>query len=278
MIKSLGTENLRNILMEQKTLIIFLTLGDPSLEKTLTYTKVLLDGADILELGVPSGLGKYDGPVIRSSYKRAMRGGTTVDSALKLIEEVPTEKKMVLSYFEGALQYGLEKFMKLAAGSGAKCVLFPDLLVDYLEEFENYLNICDKFGLEPAFFVTSGFPYRLVRKLSCTQPTPAFIYLGLMASTGTPLPVSVAENIAIIKGIIGETPLLAGFSIKNSSQVAHCISSGADGVVVGSAIVKRIAESDREDKLLKELKEHVSELRKGLSAALLNPARESSCF
>ncbi len=268
--ESLGTGKFRNTLKGQKTLVIFLTLGDPTLEKTLTYTRVLIDVADILELGVPTSSGKYDGPVIRSSYKHAIIGGASIESSLKFFKEVPTEKKIVLSYFEGASQYGFEAFMKLAAESGARCVLFPDLLVDYFEEFEHYLNVCEKLSLEPAFFVTSGFPHRLVKSLSSVQPAPAFIYLGLMASSGTSLPISVAENIAVMKELVGETPLLAGFSIKTSSQVAHCISSGADGVVVGSAILKKIAETEGEDKLLKELKEHVSELRKGLDARLLN--------
>jgi tryptophan synthase alpha chain len=230
-------EKLGETLKRRKALVVFLTVGDP-----LTWDGRVMDalasgGVDAYELGIPTRLAKYDGPSIRTSYRRALRSGVDERCAMSLIKQVKGLINPILfTYYEVALECGLEDLVNSAAEADIRCVLFPDLLIDYPESLEDYIRICKKYNLEHAFFVTSCFPHHLIVKLAKLEPS--FIYLGLMATTGIPLPLAINRNIKIIKNLVGETPLLVGFAIDNPQQVSLCINAGVDGVVVGSAILK----------------------------------------
>ena len=230
-------EKLSEMLKRRKALVVFSTVGDPLTWNGKVMEVLASSGVDAFELGIPTRLAKYDGPTIRASYKRALRSGVDEKCAVSLIKEVKgLTNKILFTYYEVALAYGLEDLVSSGAEAGIKCVLFPDLLIDYHESLEDYVKICKKYNLEYAFFITSCFPHHLMVKLA--KLDPSFIYLGLMASTGILLPLAINRNIKIIKNLVGETPLLVGFALNNPQQVSLCADAGADGVVVGSAILK----------------------------------------
>jgi tryptophan synthase alpha chain len=232
-------KKLGETLRSTRALIAYLTVGDPLTWKEEVIKVLASSGVDALEFGIPTSTAKYDGPTIRASYRRALRSGVDEKRALSLIKNVKGLKDSILfTYYDVALACGLENLMGSAVEADVECVLFPDLLIDYLESLEDYVKLCGKYNLEHAFFITSCFPHRLIAKLARLEPS--FIYLGLMASSGILLPIAINRNISVVRGLVGETPLLVGFALNSPRQVSICVSSGADGVVVGSAILKLI--------------------------------------
>jgi tryptophan synthase alpha chain len=249
-------KKLGEILRSRRALIVYLTVGDP-LVWNGKIIGALASSTDIFELGIPTKRPKYDGPAVRASYKRALQSGLDERSAILLAGKKGLRDSIVFTYFDVALAYGVEDFMKCAADA-ARCVLFPDLLIDYPENLGSYLKLCEKYGLEHAFFITSSFPHALIVKLAKMEPS--FIYLGLMASSGILLPISISRNIRIIKGLVGDIPLVVGFALRSPEQVALCINAGANGVVVGSAILKLLeTKSD-----VRMLEDFISSLKSAL--------------
>lgn len=249
--------------LKRKVLMVYLTAGDPYFDNNVI--RALSEcGVRIFELGIPLARPKYDGPTIRASYKRALKSGATLDGVFSIIKSFHVDHKILFTYFEYALETGLERIAELALEAGAEGILFPDLLIDYMEDLDAYMRICREYGLEPVFFITSSFPHKLVSKIA--EMDPVFIYLGLMASTGTLLPITVSKTIRIMKGLIGGTPLLAGFAISEPHQVSNCIEAGADGVVVGSAIIRLLCNCNGwvTKPNLSGLKEYVLSLIKAL--------------
>ncbi|MEM3546438.1 MAG: tryptophan synthase subunit alpha [Candidatus Bathyarchaeia archaeon] len=254
--------NLREAL-KSKVLVAYLTAGDPYVNSEIV--DVLSEcGVDIFEFGIPTVKPKYDGLTIRASYKRALRNGATVEKSFSLIKNFQLVHKVVFTYFELAKAVGLENFMEYVSNAGAEGILFPDLLIEYMEELETYLRLCMKHDFDPMFFITSTFPHKMVSKLA--QLNPAFIYLGLMASTGTFLPITVTKAIKIMKGLAGDTPLLVGFAINEPSQVSDYVKAGADGVVVGSAILKLINNGQNMRLKKEKLAKFVRSLKEALEA------------
>lgn len=174
-----------------------------------------------------------------------------------------TKADIILStYFDVALSYGLKEFVKKVSVAGVNCILFPDLLIDYTDSLNLYIRLCEKHEVEPAFFITSCFPHRIILKL--TRLEPAFVYLGVMASTGILLPITISKTIRIMKNLVGDIPLLVGFALSTPQQISNCIKSGADGVVIGNALLKLLEEEQEENRMIK-LRGFVLSLRKALT-------------
>ncbi|WP_258871872.1 tryptophan synthase subunit alpha [Pyrobaculum aerophilum] len=148
----------------------------------------------------------------------------------------------------------LDGLFTLAAEIRARGVLAPDLLIDFPEELELYLKYAREYALAPAFFVPGKFPHWLVKRLTSAEPD--FIYLGLYAATGVELPVYVERNVKIIRQLAGDVYIVAGFAIDSPSKAARLIEAGADGVVVGTAFMRRLQNSvDSALSFLKSIKE-----------------------
>lgn len=245
----------------RRALIVYLTAGDPYVGLEV-IKELACYGVDVFEFGVPTSKPKYDGLTIRASHKRAIEAKVTLEKSFSIIKDVEVENKIVLAYFDIAKEFGLEDFMSLVAYAGVKAVIFPDLLIDYLEDVEDYLRLCEKYELERVFFITSSFPHKLIHHLS--RLDSAFIYLGLMASTGVFLPISAAKNISIVKEIIGNTPLVVGFAINDPQHVLAYVRSGADGVVVGSAIIKLIVDESHPNLGRRKLARFIESIRRVL--------------
>jgi len=123
-------------------LMAYLTLGDPTPDLTLKITNALIEGgADILELGLPTKNPKYDGPSIRASYRRALEVGVDIEGAIRLVKKISVVPKIILSYYDTIKQSSLKEFAKFSAFFGANAILLPDLLVDYLESIQDYVDM-----------------------------------------------------------------------------------------------------------------------------------------
>ena len=226
------------------SLTIYLTLGFPFRDVMLEVVgEIVRLGVDMLEFGIPYEAPKYDGPTIRRTHKRVLSSGFKYGDALELLREVSFKNRFMLTYYELALKVGVEKFFSDVAEAGARAVLFPDLLIEYPEELERYDRLCSEYGLEKVYFVSSSFPHRLISGLA--ERGPAFIYMGLMASTGVALPITVRRNITIIKGLLGEVPMIGGFAIKSAEQVRQYRDAGVNGIVIGSAVARIIEDNNK---------------------------------
>lgn len=246
-----------------KVLMVYLTAGDPYVNSWVIET-LSECGVDIFEFGIPTAKPKYDGLTIKASYRRAIESGVTLEKSFQFIEGFKLRHKVVLTYFEYARSIGLERLMSYALNAGAEGVLFPDLLIDYPEDVDIYVRLCRQYGFEPIFFITSSFPHKLVSEAA--RLNPAFIYMGLMASTGTLLPITISRNISIIRGLINNTPLLTGFAISEPRQVLECVRAGADGVVIGSAVIRLISGVREKQHINKKLRNYIGGIREALGA------------
>ncbi len=204
---------------------VYLIAGWPDVS---TYRDVVrrLEGViDFFEMGIPTKNPKYDGPFIRRAHGEI----TTADFSRP---RVPT---YLMAYWE---DYQTHLF-KIASEIGARGVLFPDLLIDFPNALEEYVEMSKRHGLSTVFFIPGKFPYRLARALVDLEPD--FIYLGLYAATGIELPVYVERNIKILKSIAPDVYVVAGFAVDTPKKVEMLIRAGADAVVVGTAFMKKLA-------------------------------------
>jgi len=247
----------------KKALVTFITAGDPDLETTERLILLLeTAGADIIELGDPFSDPMADGPTIQLSSERALAAGTTLDGILALVKKVrlTTQIPLVLmGYYNPILQYGLERFAKDASSAGVDGVLIVDLPP---EEAEGFRNIADSVGINTIFLLTpTSDDERMKRVFSVGS---GFIYyVSVTGVTGVrqQVELSVDKQVSEIRKRT-KLPVVVGFGVSTPDQ-ARQISGIADGVVVGSALVK-LFELQNGAELEQRLAESVTALKKGM--------------
>ncbi|MFN3803518.1 MAG: tryptophan synthase subunit alpha [Pyrobaculum sp.] len=228
---------------------VYLVAGWPDVATYRAAVGVLKESADFFELGVPTASPKYDGPFIR----RAHREVAVVDWSR------PDVATYLMAYWEDHV-HDPSRLFRLAVDIGARAVLAPDLLIDFPEELERYLDMSRGHGLSTAFFLPSKFPHVLAKNIA--ELKPDFIYLGLYAATGIELPIYVERNIELLKKITAGTYIVAGFAIDTPEKAARLIKAGADAVVVGTAFMKKLRSS------LEEAASFLESIRTAISNAL----------
>jgi tryptophan synthase alpha chain len=230
-------------------LVAYLTAGDPRPEQTPGLVAALeRGGADLIELGVPFSDPIADGPVIQRGSDRALKAGTTVAKVLaiaKKIRETSEIPLLLFTYLNPVLRYGLENLARDAKAAGIDGCLLTDVSV---EEAEVYVNAMRAAGLDTVFLAApTSTPerLRLVAKYSS-----GFIYLvSRTGVTGERAELSDSLKPLIDQArAISALPLAAGFGISTPEQ-AGAVAKLADGVVVGSAIVRLIEENSGEQGL-----------------------------
>ena len=224
-----------NDVLPKPSLGIYLTAAYPDSKTFAEWLGAASTEADFVEIGVPTGNPKYDGPLIRRTHRKAEVHG------LEALRRVPRVDKpvVVMAYVEDYVGR-LRELAEVAAQAGAVSLLLPDLLIDYPEVLGEYLDACRSAGLRPSFFLPGKFPYAVARKAA--EADPLFVYLGLYAATGIKLPVYVERNIRVLRSVVGDIYVVAGFAISSPEMVRSVINAGADGVVVGSALIRRLEE------------------------------------
>ena len=242
-------------------LIAYITAGDPNPERTPGVVAALeRGGVDLIELGVPFSEPIADGPVIQRGAERALRAGTNVRKVLEIARKIREHSEipvLLFTYLNPVLRYGLEKLAADAKTAGVDGCLLTDLSV---EEAESYMDAMRAAGLDTVFLAaptSTDARLKLVAKYST-----GFVYL--VSRTGvtgerTALSEALAPLIERTR-VVTSLPLAAGFGISTPEQAA-IVAKMADGVVVGSAIV-RLIEKNADDT---ELESFAHSLRDKLS-------------
>lgn len=251
----------------QKAFMPFITAGDPDLDFTVEVIQALAaEGASLLELGFPYSDPIADGPVIQASYTRALKAGLRVRDIFatiaRLTPSLPIPLVGMVSYAI-ILRRGIEAFVKSSQESGLAGLIVPDLPV---EEADPLAEVCDHAGLDLIQLITPTTPR--ARATQIAAHCRGFIYYVSVAGiTGErdQLPASVVDNVGWLRT---QTPLpiCVGFGISRPEHV-RMIAPVADGLIVGSAFVRRIAEAGQKPRELV-----LTEIRE-LARALIAPLR-----
>lgn len=225
----------------QKAFMPFITAGDPDLEFTGELLKKLdATGCHLAEVGIPYSDPIADGPVIQASYTRALNAGTKLDAILAMLKSVTPDIKMpVVTMISYAIIYrvGLDAFLDKATEAGVAGAIVPDMPVDESAEFAAK---CKERDFSLIQLVTPTTPRE--RALKIAENSSGFIYyVSIAGITGerTSLPADLVDNVSWLREQT-ELPICVGFGISQPEH-AEVLKPVADGMIVGSAIVRRIA-------------------------------------
>jgi tryptophan synthase alpha chain len=226
----------------QKALIPFITAGDPDLATTAELLPALASaGASLIELGIPYSDPIADGPVIQASYQRALNQGLKLPQILETVTRVrphvPVPLVTMISY---AIIHrrGIDAYLDAAVAAGINGLIVPDLLV---EEAQALAKACRSRDVSLIQLVTPTTPRE--RQLKIAATTTGFLYyVSVTGITGErrALPAELTTNVGWLREQT-ELPICIGFGISQPEHVAQ-LAPVADGVIVGSALVRRIAE------------------------------------
>lgn len=238
---NLQTNKISKVFKDNKAFVAFLTAGDPSMDKTEEFILSMeRAGADLVEIGIPFSDPIAEGPVIQEANERALSAGATTDKLFEMVKRIrqKTEMPLVfLTYINPIFVYGIDRFFKACQESGINGVIIPDLPY---EEKGELLGIATSYAVD---VITLIAPTSKDRIQTLAKEATGFIYLvSSMGVTGVRSEIKTDLN-SIIADIrqVSDTPIAVGFGISTPDQ-AKAISGTADGVIVGSAIVKIIAE------------------------------------
>ncbi|KAI5080758.1 hypothetical protein GOP47_0003941 [Adiantum capillus-veneris] len=247
-------------------LIPYITAGDPSLSTT-AEALVELDktGADILELGVPYSDPLADGPVIQAAATRALRNGTTLEAVLEMLKEVIprlTAPIVLFTYYNPILKRGIENFLQSIKAVGVTGLLVPDLP---LEETDALRRLSTHYGLELVLLTTPTTPKE--RMLEISQASQGFVYLvSLTGVTGARVQVSSrVESLLQDLKQVTDKPVAVGFGISTPEHAIQVAQWGADGVIVGSAMVKLLGDATSPHEGIAAITNLLQNIRKALS-------------
>lgn len=249
---------------KEKALIFYLTAGDPSLEVTKKIILALEKaGADILEIGVPFSDPTADGPVIQEAAQRALKTGTTLTGVLRLVADVRKISQIpivLFGYFNPIFSYGALKFAEDSRKAGVDGVLVVDLPPEEAPELKKHT---DAVGIDFISLIAPTTGAQRVKKIAATA-TGFLYYISITGVTGTVAP-KLGGIKADLKNIrkISSLPIAVGFGISNTEQ-ARQIGRLADGIVVGSALVKLIAENGGKTELLKIVSDYAGRMKKAM--------------
>lgn len=260
------SETFKKLRQENKVALIpYITAGDPDLSTTAEALKVLdACGSDIIELGVPYSDPLADGPVIQAAATRALSRGTNYDAILSMLEKVVPQLSCpiaLFSYYNPILKRGIANFMSTIQDVGVRGLVVPDVP---LEESELVRNEAVKYGIEVVLLTTPTTP--IDRMKAIVEASEGFVYL--VSSIGvTGARADVSERVRqLLKEIkeASDKPVAVGFGISKAEHVKQVAGWGADGVIVGSAIVKLLGEAKSPEEGLKELEKFIRSLKSAL--------------
>ena len=233
--------------------VAFTVAGDPDYPTSLLAAQTIIrSGADILELGIPFSDPVGDGPVIQRADERALSAGATTDSAFALVNEIRRESEVpivLLVYCNTVFARGPERFCREAKEAGVDGVLIVDMPA---EEAGLILPYAKAAGIAPIFTVTPTTPPERIAQIA--EMAEGFLYLvSLSGVTGRRESLSEAAA-PLIRRVreVTDMPLAVGFGIATEDHARDVVAAGADGVIVGSAIVEIIERHARDAEALEE--------------------------
>ncbi|MEU6514315.1 tryptophan synthase subunit alpha [Streptomyces sp. NPDC046978] len=248
----------------RSALIAYLPAGFPTVDGGIAAVKAVLDGgADVVEVGLPHSDPVLDGPVIQTADDIALRGGVKIADVLRTVREAyaATGKPvLVMTYWNPIDRYGVERFTaELAEAGGAGCIL-PDLPV---QEAGLWREHAEKHGLATVFVVAPSS--RDERLAEITAAGSGFVYAAsLMGVTGTRETVGTqAQDLVRRTRATTDLPVCVGLGVSDARQAAE-VAAFADGVIVGSAFVKRMLDAPDEAAALDAVRALAGELAEGV--------------
>lgn len=243
----------------KKTLIAFITGGDPDIETTkkliITIAKA---GADIIEIGIPFSDPVAEGPVIQAASERALQAGTTVDKLFDMIKNVRNQgvdiPLLFMTYANPIFVYGTDKFLSRSVESGINGLIVPDMPY---EESRDFKELAKKSDID---FIDLVAPTSGDRIDFITKHSTGFVYcVSTTGVTGTRDSVAKeAKSVVDRVKKATKTPATLGFGISTPEQAKE-VSQYAHGVIIGSAIVKIVAEHGKDclphvEKFIKDIR------------------------
>ncbi|MCL2441176.1 MAG: tryptophan synthase subunit alpha [Treponema sp.] len=232
---------IQNAFKNGKAFIAFITGGDPNIEKTKEFVlEIIKAGADLIEIGIPFSDPIAEGPVIQEANTRALAAGTTVEKLFTLVADLRKETQVplvFLTYINPVFYYGYDAFFKRCADTGLDGIIIPDIP---FEEQPPVREAANRHGIDIISLIA---PTSETRIKEIAKNATGFIYLvSSMGVTGvrSEITTDLGAITTAIKSVTN-TPVAIGFGIHTAEQAAQ-MSKIADGVIVGSAIVKIIAQ------------------------------------
>lgn len=242
--KTMITKTFKKLRREgRKAFIPYIMVGDQNLEKTREFVSLFEEcGADIVELGVPFSDPLADGPTIQRASERALRNGVTLRKVISHIREFRQEIKIpivLMTYYNPIFKYGVELFVTDAQGSGIDGVIIPDLPPDEAEEF---IRLAKKSRLDTIFLLSPTSTDDRIKKV--VKASTGFIYyVSITGITGATLLLNGSMEVLISKiKKYTDKPIAVGFGV-STPQEASTVAMVSDGVIIGSAIVKKLHNS-----------------------------------
>jgi tryptophan synthase alpha chain len=222
-------------------LVTYVMAGDPDLPTSREMSLACAaGGADLLEIGMPFSDPIADGPTIQGAAERALRAGTTVADCLSLAASVRRRTDVpiaLMGYLNPVLAHGEERFLDGCAAAGVDAVILPDLPP---EEADRFRSLAAERGVATVFLVApTSTPARLEAACSATTGFVYFVSVTGVTGARAALPAGLGERVAAVRAL-STVPVVVGFGVGTPEQ-ARAMGRLADGVVVGSAIVERIA-------------------------------------
>jgi len=242
----------------KKAFIPYIMAGDPSLDATKQIVLLFEEcGADIIELGVPFSDPLADGPTIQQAAERALQNGVTLKKVIALAEDLRqvTQIPLILmTYFNPVMKYGVDNFVRDAAHAGVDGVIIPDLPPD---EAGDLLSIANPASLNVIFLLAPTSTDERIKKV--IKASRGFIYyVSITGITGGDLLLdgSLHASISKIQHFTNK-PVAVGFGVSTPGEASE-VARLADGVIVGSAIIKKYRESpDRAKHYLASLRQAI---------------------
>ncbi len=251
----------------EKALIAYVMAGDPSLQETEQLVVELEQaGADVIELGVPFSDPIADGPVIQQAAERALRSGTSLRAILSMVKRlrVRTQIPLVLmAYYNSIHAFGPERFCQESAEVGVDGLILPDMPPDEAGPLKGPAAAA---GL-PLIFLLAPTSTAARRTFVASQSQGFVYYVSLTGITGAKLLnlADVSKNVEKIRKVT-KVPVAVGFGVATPEDAAK-VAAIADGVIVGSAIVKQIAAHQQKPDMVKHVAEFVRSLKTAMRAA-----------
>ena len=237
--------NIAKAFANSKAFIPFITCGDPDLETTAKVVRAMAEaGADLIELGIPFSDPTAEGPVIQAANVRALSAGTTTDKIFDLVRDLRkdvTVPMVFMTYANVVFSYGSEKFISTCASIGIDGLILPDIPYEEKDEFD---PICKQYGLDLVSLVAPTSENRIA---TVAKEASGFIYVvSSLGVTGvrSEITTDIGAMVKLIRAN-SSLPCAVGFGISTPEQ-AKKMAGLSDGAIVGSAIVKLIAQYGRD--------------------------------
>ncbi|KGM14343.1 tryptophan synthase subunit alpha [Cellulomonas bogoriensis] len=252
-------------------LVGYLPVGFPDVAGSVAAARrMVAEGVDVVELGLPYSDPVMDGAVIQKAVEHALAGGVRVSDTLRAVEAVAAvgAPVLVMTYWNPVVRYGVERFARDLAAAGGAGLITPDLIPD---EAGDWLEASDAHDLDRVFLVApSSTPERLAFTADATR---GFVYAAsTMGVTGTRATVgSDAERLVTDTRAAGAERVCVGLGVRDGQQ-AEEVARFADGVIVGSALVRELVEADTAAAGLDGLARVTADLAEGVRRAVKESA------